>query len=71
MYAKKLIEGRSISSSIIFSLAESLRQKDIETRKHADRLEDLALKMGERLKLPENQLANLSLLATLHDIGKL
>lgn len=71
MYARKLIEGKSISSSIISSLTESLWQKDIETRKHTDRLEDLALKMGKRLKLPENQLANLSLLATLHDIGEL
>jgi len=71
MYTRKLIEAKSISSSIISSLTESLWQKDIETRKHADRLEYLALKMGEKLKLPENQLANLSLLATLHDIGKL
>jgi len=71
MYTGKLLDGKSISGSIVSSLTETLWQKDIETREHAERLKGLALKMGEKLNLSASQLANLSLLATLHDIGKL
>ncbi|MDO9580858.1 MAG: diguanylate cyclase, partial [Bacteroidales bacterium] len=70
MYQRKLIESRSISSAIITSLKKILFEKSIETEEHTKRTNTLALQLGKSLNLPENNLAELSLLSTLHDIGK-
>lgn len=70
MYQKKLIESRSISSAIITSLKKILFEKSIETEEHAERTNTLALQIGRSLNLSENKLAELSLLSSLHDIGK-
>lgn len=70
MYQRKLIESRSISSTIITSLKKILFEKSIETEEHTERTNALALQLGKSLNLPENNLAELSLLSTLHDIGK-
>ncbi|MCE5330258.1 diguanylate cyclase [bacterium] len=70
MYQSKLIESRNISSSIITSLAKVLSEKGIETEEHINKTGILALKLGKSLNLPENELAELSLLSSLHNIGK-
>jgi len=70
MYRRKLIEKNSISSSIISSLERTLREKSNETEEHGERMRELALRLGHSLSLKENKLNELSLLATLHDIGK-
>jgi diguanylate cyclase (GGDEF)-like protein len=70
MYRRKLIEKSSISSSIISSLERTLREKSNETEEHGERMRELALRLGHSLRLKENKLNELSLLATLHDIGK-
>jgi diguanylate cyclase (GGDEF)-like protein/PAS domain S-box-containing protein len=71
MYKSKLLGKKSISSSVIASLTVTLFEKSYETEKHVDRLRELAMKMGKTLKLPQVELDNLSLLSTLHDIGKI
>ncbi len=70
MYRRKLLERKSISGSIILSLEATLSGKSFETKEHTERLKKLAIKFGKKLNLPENQIGELSLLATLHDIGK-
>ncbi len=70
MYQKKLIEGRSFSSSVITTLKRILLEKSIETEEHTERINKLALKLGRALNLSEDKLAELSLLSMLHDIGK-
>ena len=70
MYQRKLNESRSISSTIIASLKRILFEKSIETEEHTDRTNALALQLGRCLNLSENELSELSLLSTLHDIGK-
>ena len=70
MYKRKLIERKSISGSIILSLEATLSEKSFETKEHIERIKKLALKLGQKLNLPENRIEELSLLATLHDIGK-
>jgi diguanylate cyclase (GGDEF)-like protein len=70
MYRRKLLERQSISSSIISSLEKTLQEKSQETEEHAFRMKELALKLGNTLGLKENKLNELSLLAALHDIGK-
>ncbi len=70
MYRRKLLEKKSISGTIILSLEAALSTKSFETKEHTERLKKLAIKFGKKLNLAENQVVDLSLLATLHDIGK-
>jgi diguanylate cyclase (GGDEF)-like protein/PAS domain S-box-containing protein len=70
MYKNKLGEKESNASSIIFALEQALYEKSNETMEHAFRIKDLAIKLGKSIKLHSNQLDELSLLASLHDIGK-
>ena len=70
MYKNKLIEKESNGSSIISALEQILYEKSNETKEHTDRIGDLAIKLGKEVNLSSKQLDELSLLATLHDIGK-
>ena len=70
MYKNKLVEKESLASSIVFALDQTLYEKSNETKEHTDRIHDLAIKLGKSIKLSSNQLDSLSLLASLHDIGK-
>ena len=70
MYQRKLTESRSISSTTITSLNRILLENSIVTKEHTERTNILALQLGKSLNLPDNTLAELSLLSTLHDIGK-
>lgn len=71
MYRHKLIERKSIYSSITSSLERTLYEKSLETREHAERLKKLSQEIGKSLHLPDNIIDELSLLSTLHDIGKI
>lgn len=70
MYRNKLGESSSVRSTIITSLMETLREKSWETEEHAERLRALALRLGRALGLPSSALDELSVMAALHDIGK-
>jgi len=71
MYKNKLVEKESFSSSIIYALEQTLYEKSNETKEHTDRMHDLALKLGKSISLPSSFLDELSLLVSLHDIGKI
>jgi diguanylate cyclase (GGDEF)-like protein/PAS domain S-box-containing protein len=71
MIRSKLMESRSIRSSIISSLQKTLEERTYETKKHAERMQKLAEKLGQRLNLTESEMDDLSLLCVLHDIGKI
>ena len=71
MYRNKLLESRSARNSIIVSLQQTLYEKSTETEQHAERLKNLALAIGDRIGMPQNQRDDLVLLAKLHDIGKI
>lgn len=70
MYKNKLSESRSDKSNIVKGLINVLNAKSSETKEHAVRMTSLALQFGEKLGLSNSELNNLSILATLHDIGK-
>ena len=70
MYKNKLVEKESGASSIIFALEQTLYEKSSETLEHTLRIKDNAIKLGKSVRLHSNQLDELSLLASLHDIGK-
>jgi diguanylate cyclase (GGDEF)-like protein/PAS domain S-box-containing protein len=70
MYQNKLSESRSTKSKIVQSLLNTLTAKSNETKEHALRMTKVAFDFGEKLGLSNSQQHRLSLLATLHDIGK-
>jgi len=71
MYSRKLVERKSITSSIISALERTLWEKSHETREHAERIKKLAVKLGNSINLYQNKLDELILLSVLHDIGKI
>jgi diguanylate cyclase (GGDEF)-like protein/PAS domain S-box-containing protein len=70
MNQNKLSESRSSKSNIVQGLLNTLNAKSSETKEHALRMTKLAFDFGEKLELSTSELNRLSLLATLHDIGK-
>lgn len=71
MYRNKLLENDSSRKAIVSSLQNTLFERSYETEQHAERLKKLSSKIGLKLGLAANQMDDLALLATLHDIGKL
>ncbi|KAB3530042.1 PAS domain S-box protein [Alkaliphilus serpentinus] len=71
MYRNKLIESKSTRSHIINSLQQSLHEHSHETEEHTQRMKAMSIKLGEGLQLDNDKLNELSLLAILHDIGKI
>ncbi|HYE11901.1 MAG TPA: HD domain-containing phosphohydrolase [Patescibacteria group bacterium] len=71
MYNNKLVESKSIRSSIISSLKKTLEERTHETEAHAQRLKELSMEIGKIMDLYDSELDELSLLAMLHDIGKI
>lgn len=71
MYQRKLLEARSLHSSIISSMKTALFEKSQQTEEHAGRLVKLSRAIGETIGLAEQQLDELELFSTLHDIGKI
>ncbi|MFW5687255.1 MAG: PAS domain S-box protein [Halanaerobium sp.] len=70
MNQNKLSESRSSKSNIVQGLLNTLNAKSSETKEHAVRMTKLAFEFGDKLGLSNSELNRLSLLATLHDIGK-
>lgn len=70
MYKDKLVKNKDSKNNIIKNLMITLEAKSNENKEHVQRLEELAVKLGRRLDLSYEQLSNLSLLASIHDIGK-
>ncbi len=71
MYRHKLIESQSARSAVLNSLLKTLGAKSYETEAHTRRMQAIAFKIGEKLKLSDSELDRLGLLITLHDIGKI
>jgi diguanylate cyclase (GGDEF)-like protein len=71
MYRNKLLQSKSLHSSIISSMKSTLYAKSQETEEHANRLISLSKAIGLSLDLTDVQLNELELLSTLHDIGKI
>ena len=70
MYQNKLSESKSTKSKIVKSLLTTLEVKSYETKEHAMRMTELSIAFAEALGLSNSELNRLSLLSTLHDIGK-
>ncbi len=71
MFRQKLLQSKSLHSAIISSMKSTLHEKSQETEDHALRLIGISRAFGMRLNLVNEQLTELELLSTLHDIGKI
>lgn len=71
VYRQKLLQKNSLSSSIMYSLQVGLQTKSIETEEHTERVLKHSLIIGQRLSLPMSVMDELTIVARLHDIGKI
>ena len=71
MFRHKLFERKSVHNSILASIKVIMFEKSQETEEHAERMVLLSKSIGMTMSLSEEQLHELELLATLHDIGKM
>ncbi|MDW7656597.1 MAG: diguanylate cyclase [Bacillota bacterium] len=71
MYRQKLLERESFHSTFLESLRLSLFERSHETEKHAARLIQLSHELGMIMGLGNDDLNDLALLSSLHDIGKI
>ncbi|MCL6635081.1 MAG: PAS domain S-box protein [Peptococcaceae bacterium] len=70
MYREKLKNGETSRKAIVRSLMKALEDRDGLARGHLERLEKIAVKIGEMYNLSSREMAELRLLAQFHDIGK-
>ncbi len=70
MYRKKLYHTQSVRSTIVKTLINTLKERDVTAEKHIPRLEKLLVSVGVLMGLPESVRSDLSLFAKFHDIGK-
>src|SRR5665648_3711 len=71
MSRQKLLESKSAHSSILASIKAIMFEKSQETEEHAERMVQLSKLIGLAMSLTDDQLNELELLSTLHDIGKM
>ena len=70
MYRKKLYHTQSVRSTLVKTLVNTLKERDLTTERHVARLEKLLVGVAAFIGLPESTRSDLSLLAKFHDIGK-
>jgi diguanylate cyclase (GGDEF)-like protein/PAS domain S-box-containing protein len=70
MYREKLHRHQRTKSVIIQSLMSALEMRDFIAEGHGERLRNLMVLFATSVGLPEQKVADLSLLAQFHDIGK-
>ncbi|KOA19749.1 cyclic di-GMP phosphodiesterase response regulator RpfG [Clostridium homopropionicum DSM 5847] len=73
MYNNKIIEGKKIRRKIILNIEKALIEKCFEDDGHTARVTSMAMNFAKALNIKEssNEMADLSLLAYLHDVGKI
>jgi putative two-component system response regulator len=58
------------AESVLFTLAHSIEARDPYTGGHCERLSEMSAQLGEKLKLPDEQIKALRRAGIVHDIGK-
>lgn len=71
MQRKKMLDDTSFRSGILAILRTTLVERNVEDYNHLNRTQHLVKLLGAELGVPDNMQDDLSLLALLHDIGKL
>ena len=71
MYREKIHRKQSIHHEMIQTLRKMLEVRDFITEGHAERMEDLVVRLSEVMKVPHRSLSDMRLFAQFHDIGKI
>ncbi|MFL0245743.1 PAS domain S-box protein [Candidatus Clostridium stratigraminis] len=71
MYTNKMMESKSFRSSIIHSLQKTLHETTPETSNHCNRMKDISMEFANFIGLSSIDMDKLTLLALLHDVGKI
>ena len=71
MYKRKLLEYKRTHGSIISSIKATMNETGQETEEHSERMIKLSRALGHEMNLSEQELVDLDLLSTLHDVGKI
>ncbi len=71
MYREKLQDGKSMRNSLISALENTLYEKSNESEAHTKNMIQIAEKFAHTLNLDQDDSNTLTLLARLHDIGKI
>ena len=70
MYQQKISSAQSRRSALVSSLQQALAEKSHETEEHARNLQKRAVNLAQRIGLSDGEVVTSSLVAILHDIGK-
>lgn len=71
LYRQKLLQSKSVRSSILESYRKLLKAKNTDTNRHTIRVVEYATEIGKKMNLKTSDLDELILSAELHDIGKI
>jgi putative two-component system response regulator len=69
--AEAEVRKRLVGPTIAVALANAIEVKDAEIHGQVERLSEIALAIGRRLRLGRNELQSLEIGAVLHDVGKI
>lgn len=67
---KQFTDELENAEAVLFSLAQSIESRDPYTHGHCERLANMAVQLGNRLGLAEDQLKALRRAGIVHDVGK-
>jgi diguanylate cyclase (GGDEF)-like protein/PAS domain S-box-containing protein len=70
MYTDKLLQGKKARAEIVSSLLASLFERGNLAEGERDQVQELSIRLGQALKLPEDHLARLALFTQVYDLGK-
>ncbi|MFW5790748.1 MAG: HD-GYP domain-containing protein [Bacillota bacterium] len=70
LYWDKRLNSSSGEYKVIQGLLSILSDKSDETREHSQRMQELAVRFGDKIGLDNEEINKLKMLAYLHDIGK-
>ena len=71
MYKHKLFETASYRSNFIKSILKSLHEKNPREEMHSQRVSNICVEIGKKLKMSKSELNLLKAISSLHDIGKI
>lgn len=71
MSRRKLLNNKSIHSSLLTTIKTAVFEKSNETEAHAERMVNWAKNIGINIGLSQDELVDLELATTLHDLGKI